>query len=138
VKTIAQYGTALVFAHFVISLFHGRAHADLHVGLSPVQTLFVLLVITLCPLVGAALLWTRLRRAGTVLLATSMFGSLVFGAWNHFVASGSDHVAHVPAGAAGRMFQITAVLLAVTEAAGTWLGILWLRGETGKRSAGLR
>ena len=118
---------SIVLAHLLITILHGMAHADLQIGLSTPQKLFVVLVINVCPLIAMALLWTKHHRAGLVLLSLSMFGSLVFGLWNHFVVSGPDHVAEVAQGAMGHLFQITAVLLALIEAAGAWLGFMWLR-----------
>lgn len=127
----AKYGTVVVLVHLVVSILHGMAHSDLHIGLNSLQKLFVLIVITVCPLVAMVLLWTSRRRAGALLLALSMFGALLFGAVNHFLISGPDHVAEVAQGASGSLFQITAVLLAITEAAGAWLGVMWLRRGTG-------
>jgi hypothetical protein len=126
-KTISKYGTAVVLVHQAIAILHGMAHGNLHIGLSAPQELFVLIVITVCPLIAMALLWTRRRRVGAVLLAVSMGASLLFGVWNHFVAAGPDHVAEVASGTMGRLFQMTAVLLALIEAAGCWLGFAWLR-----------
>lgn len=130
---MARYGTAVVLAHLLITIVHGIAHADLQIGLSVAQKLFVLLVINVCPLIAMALLWSRLQRAGLVLLSLSMCASLLFGLWNHFVVSGPDHVGEVAEGAMGHLFQITAVLLVLIEAAGAWLGFVWLRA-TGKQA----
>jgi hypothetical protein len=129
-KAIAAYGTAIVLSHLLITIVHGIAHADLQIGLSTAQKLFVLLVINVCPLIAMALLWTRHQRAGLALLSISMGASLVFGVWNHFVVSGPDHVAEVAEGWMGHLFQITAVLLALIEAAGGWLGFVWLRATS--------
>jgi len=118
---------SIVLAHLLITILHGMAHADLRIGLSTLQKLFVVLVINVSPLIAMALLWTKYQRAGLVLLSLSMFGALAFGVWNHFVVSGPDHVAEVAQGAMGHLFQITAVLLALIEAAGAWLGFMWLR-----------
>jgi hypothetical protein len=126
-KAIAAYGTAIVLAHLLIAIVHGMAHADLQIGLSTTQKLFVFLVINVCPLIAMTLLWTKRQRAGLALLSISMFASLLFGVWNHFVVGGPDHVVEVAEGAMGHVFQITAVLLAVIEAAGAWLGFVWLR-----------
>ena len=126
-RAIAAYGTAIVLAHLVITILHGVAHADLQIGLSPLQKLFVLLVINVCPLMAMALLWTRHQRAGLVLLSVSMGAALLFGVWNHFIVSGPDHVAEVAPGAMGHLFQITAAVLALIEAAGAWLGFVWMR-----------
>lgn len=119
--------TSVVLAHLLITIVHGMAHADLQIGLSMAQKLFVVLVINVCPLVAMALLWSKHRRVGLALLSISMGASLLFGVWNHFVVSGPDHVAEVAPGAMGHLFQITAVLLALIEAAGAWLGFVWLR-----------
>ena len=126
-KSIAKYGTASVLAHVAVSVVHGIPHRALHIELSHPQELYVLIVIIVCPLIAMALLWTRRQRAGALLLAVSMLGSLVFGAWNHFVAGGPDHVAEVAPGAMGLLFRVTAGLLAMCEAAGVWLGVSWLR-----------
>jgi hypothetical protein len=55
-----------------------------------------------------------------------MAGSLVFGVVNHFVIVSPDHVSHVPA-EWSTLFTVTAVLLAVLEAAGTAAGVLSAR-----------
>ncbi len=49
-------------------------------------------------------------------------------AYNHFVVASPDYVAHVPPGLWGTLFQVTAVLLAVTEALGLFVGLRFLRG----------
>jgi hypothetical protein len=126
-KTISKYSTAVVLVHLAITILHGMAHVDLHIGLSVLQKVFVVIVINVCPLIAMALLWTRRQHAGVLLLAVSMGASLLFGVWNHFVVIGPDHVAEVASGTMGRLFQVTAVLLAVVEAAGCWLGFAWLR-----------
>jgi hypothetical protein len=126
-KTIAKSATAIVLVHFVINILHGNAHDNLKIGLTAMQLLFVWIVILILPFVGAGMLWTRFWRAGALLLAIAMAGSLLFGIWNHFVVSGPDHVAHVAAGSSGTLFQTTAVLLAISEAAGTWIAFRGLR-----------
>jgi hypothetical protein len=126
-RSIAAYGTAIVLAHLVITILHGVAHADLQIGLSTLQKLFVLIVINVCPLVATVLLWTRRQRAGLALLSVSMGASLMFGVWNHFILSGPDHVAEVAPGAMGHLFQLTAAMLALIEAVGAWLGFVWMR-----------
>jgi hypothetical protein len=69
----------------------------------------------------------------------SMFGALVFGLWNHYLVPGTDNVSSMPANAWGAAFQVTAVLLAVTETWGCWAGFRMLRRESqpaGDSSAG--
>ncbi len=118
------YGTIAVLAHAVVAGEHGAAHRRLGVELSLFQREFVLFIIVLAPLVAMVLLWTRLARAGAILLLVSMAASLVFGAYYHFLLAGPDNVLHLPIGSAQTSFRLTAVLLVITEGFGCWAG--WL------------
>jgi len=119
--------TIAVLAHFLVSLVHGYAHTELGVGLSAWQNWYVLIVITVAPLVALSLIWTRHRRIGFLLLIASMAGSLTFGAYYHYVAISPDHVSHLPAGDAQGLFRVTAVLLLATELFGAVVGVLGMR-----------
>jgi len=119
--------TLIVLAHLVVNVLHGQAHTKLGVGLSNWQQAFVILVILLAPLVAMALSWTRLARAGVWLLFLSMLGALIFGAAYHYIIISNDHVAHLPPGDARGLFQVTAVLLLVTETAGVLVATMILR-----------
>ena len=80
--------------------------------------IYVLVVITVAPLVAVALLFSRQQRIGALLLALSMLGSFAFGLWYHFLSAGNDNVAEVHGG--WRMtFLGTAIALAVVEGFGT-------------------
>jgi len=111
----------LVSAHLAILIAHGHAHREASVSLSPGAALFVYLVIVAGPLVGLALA-PRAPRIGALLAAGSLAGALSFGVVNHFVAAGSDNVAHVDARRRS-LFTLTAVLLAVSEAAGATVAL---------------
>ena len=63
--------------------------------------------------------------------------AFVFGLWNHFVSPGPDHVAHLPSVAWKLPFQLTAWLLAATEAGGAVLGLVcWSAARIGDGVAG--
>jgi hypothetical protein len=83
-------------------------------------------VIVAGPLLAMALLWTRQQRLGFGLLALTMAGSLAFGLYHHFVAMGPDHVGAQVAGFWGTAFVITACLLFLAEAIGTYVGMRYL------------
>jgi hypothetical protein len=118
-----RIGTALitiVVLHLAISFVHGAAHSGAGIGLGLAGSLFVYIVIVAGPMVGL-LIGLRWRRLGVSVIAYAMAGALIFGIVNHFIIQGSDHVTHVPE--AWRMlFTVTAVLLAVLEAAGALIG----------------
>lgn len=121
-RAVALAGTAAVLAHGAVSAFHGWAHAQLGVELTPFQLLFVALVISLAPVAAAVMLWTPRFAAGAWLLALSMLGSLAFGYYHHYVAHSPDHVDMLPPGEAQELFRWTASLLITTEAVGAAVG----------------
>jgi hypothetical protein len=119
-----KWATAVVAAHAAVAAVHGAAHLQVGVAVfpSPLHVVFILGVITLAPLTAVALLWGPFRRAGALLLLTSMAAALAFGAVNHYLTPGPDHVCHIAEGAWGSLFRGTAFLLVVTEALGCGVG----------------
>lgn len=118
---IASLGVIIVMLHFIVSVVHGAAHLNLHIDLNLWQTVYVLVVITALPLVSGFLLWRR-ARSGFLLLVLSMLGSLIFGGYYHFIVIGADNVASLGSHSWAAPFQVTAVLLATTEAGGVLTG----------------
>jgi hypothetical protein len=111
----------VVLLHLAVTAAHGSAHASAGVRLGPAGMAFVLLVITIGPLAGLAWMWKN-PRSGARLIAVTMTGALLFGLVNHFLIPGADHVGHV-VGASRELFQATAALLVIIEAAGAALGV---------------
>ena len=95
-------------------------------------------MITVAPLVAGYFLWKDKLRSGGTLLAASMAGAFVFGVFYHFIAPGADNVNHqFSLGSANwtRLFDQTAVGIAVLEILGLVLGLLLVlksRGRTNK------
>jgi hypothetical protein len=119
----------VVAVHFVVVVLHSIAHDRLPVKATPAQLAFIVPVIVVAPLI-AALMLARFERAGMVLFTVSMLGSLVFGVYYHFTADTIDHVVHVAHREPlfwSQMFQVTAYLLAISEAAGSAVGFIALR-----------
>jgi hypothetical protein len=118
----------LVVVHAVVSGIHGVAHAELPVALAAWQEAFVLLVPTLAPFAGLALLYRGRERAGAALLAASMAAALLFGLTFHYLVPNPDNVASIPAGPWHLHFTWTAAAIALTEFGGAALGAwLWVR-----------
>ena len=88
--------TGLVALHLVATLWHGSLHSRLSIKLSPSQTLFILIVIFIAPIVGAALLWTRRVSTGLWVFFLSMLAAFLFGAYNHYVIVSPDNINHLP------------------------------------------
>ncbi len=124
----AKYATVIVVAHLLINIVHGIAHRDLGIGLDPFGSLFVIVVILICPLLAMALTWTARKHLGLILLLLSMSGALLFGLYHHFLAAGPDHIHSQPRTPWGTAFVLTAYGLLLTEALGAYVGIhfLWI------------
>jgi hypothetical protein len=122
--SLRRFGIFVVALHFLISMVHGFAHSRLHIDMNGWQSVYILLVITVLPLVSAILLWRARVTSGFLLLLTSMAGSLLFGGYYHFIAVGSDNVCTLGLHTWAQPFQVTAVLLVITEAAGVLAGLL--------------
>ena len=108
----AKYTTAIVAAHLLVNIGHGLAHRELQVGLDPPASMFVIVVVLVCPLLALALVWSNKRRLGLILLSLSMFGSLLFGLYHHFLAVSPDHVHSQPPTAWGTTFVLDGVWIA--------------------------
>ena len=121
--------TIAVLGHLAVSVLHGYAHTELAVALNSWQKVYVLVVITLSPLIALILLWLRRTRPGLVLLALSMAGSLIFGIYFHYIEISPDHVSHLPPGHAQGLFRATALLLGITEAFGVIVALIGLRNS---------
>ena len=127
--------TMLGALHLAVAVWHGAAHTELGVGLSPMQNLFVYLVIVAAPMVAVALLWTRYVRPGVWLFLTAICASLLFGVHYHYVAISPDNIHHLPTGsaAAHARFISSAAVLALTELAAALYAAFVLGVYAGRR-----
>jgi hypothetical protein len=126
-KGLAAYASSIVVAHLLVNIVHGLAHRELRIGLALPDAAFVIVIVLFAPLLAMGLVWTTKKRFGLVLLSVSMFGSLVFGLYHHFLAMGPDHVRSQPPGHWGLTFVLTAYGLLTTEAIGICIGAYFLR-----------
>lgn len=126
--SLSRAGVIIVVLHFLVAIVHSAAHINLHIDMNLWQSVYILLMIVLLPLVSGVLLWRRMR-IGFLILMCSMLGALLFGDYYHFIAAGIDNVASVGSHSWGPVFRVTAVLLALTEAAGVLTGVVGLIKE---------
>lgn len=122
-RQITWYGTAAVIVHIIVNILHTLAHVLIPVPVTPSQAVFLITVVVTAPLVAMVLLWTPFHRMGAVLLLVSILGSLIFGVYNHFIAISPDHISQIPPGNWQLLFQVTAILLFLTNLLGCGVGV---------------
>jgi hypothetical protein len=115
--------TTVVVIHTIVVILHGLAHQTIPVPLSLLQSLFVGAVIVLAPMGAVSLLWASFDRLGHWLFFASMTGALLFGIYNHLIRLSPDHVSQISFEGWGVLFQVTALLLLVTEGIGSGVGV---------------
>jgi amino acid permease len=111
--------SGFVVVHLIASIWHGDAHTRLAIDLPPEKNLFVYIVILIAPLVALILVWTRYATIGLWVLAISMVGALLFGAYHHYVLVSPDNIGHLPEGSpqAHTQFTSSAAVIALLELA---------------------
>ncbi|XGW00750.1 MAG: hypothetical protein ACAF41_34170 (plasmid) [Leptolyngbya sp. BL-A-14] len=124
---VAQAGTAIVLLHAIAHGLHGLAHVKIPVSLSSLQSVFIVAVIFLAPIIAAILLWTTFDRVGSWLLLSSMAGAILFGLYNHLLVISPDHISQVSSTGWGLLFQITAILTLIVDGLGCWIGVWGLK-----------
>lgn len=120
-QQLERFGVIIVALHFVVVVVHAAAHISLHIDMNLWQSVYIFVVIVALPLLAAFLLWRYGR--GFLILLCSMLGALVFGGYYHFITAGIDNVGSLGYRPWSTTFLVTAVLLALTEAAGVLTGV---------------
>ena len=116
--------TGLIAIHLAATLWHGSAHTQLAIALSPEKTIFVYIVILIAPIGAAALIWTRYSRIGLWVFFLSMLGAFLFGAYHHYVLVSPDNIGHLPTGSpeSHSQFITSACVIALLELASALYG----------------
>ncbi len=76
--------------HLAIGGVHQYAHAVAEVENSPLQVLFIVLVVTIAPWAAILFAWRRNLTVGAALFSASMLASLVVGLALHFAVESPD------------------------------------------------
>jgi hypothetical protein len=121
------YAIGIIVAHLALSVAHGMAHSHLHIGLNPLQNVFVWLVILAAPLAAGWFIWKRRMRLGGALLAISMGAALAFGVYCHYLLPGPDNVSQADPSAPSNwrsLFDQTAMDIALLEGLGVVAGVV--------------
>ncbi len=107
--------------HLVIGGAHQYAHAVAGVENSPLQVLFIMLVVTITPWAAIWLAWKRNLTIGAALFSVSMAASLVFGIVLHFAVESPDLYSNVVL-EHRMLFGLSALGLALVEFIGLVIG----------------
>lgn len=107
--------------HLVIGGAHQYAHAVAGVENSPLQVLFIVLVVTITPWVAIGLTWKWNQTIGGALFSVSMAASLVFGIVLHFAVESPDLYSNVVP-EHSMLFGLSALSLALVEFIGLVVG----------------
>ena len=124
---------AIILGHLAVTIVHGISHAGADVRLSLFGKVYVLVVITLAPLVAGVLLYKVSLSTGGWLMTISMAGSLCFGLLYHFLFAGADNVMQVH-GSWHMLFVSSAFAVAVVELIGTLWGFRLLQLASNTKS----
>ena len=101
--------------HLAVSLAHGATHGLVPVALPVWQDALVIGVVFLGPIAGV--LATRVdERLGLDVFAGSLTGALLVGVTLHFLVENPDHVHEIARGPWTLPFQVSAVVVALTDA----------------------
>ena len=124
----------LVGIHLLVAIWHGGAHTELAIELSPEQNLFVYVGVLLAPIVAAGLVWTRYSSAGLWLFMFSMLASHLFGVYHHYVLVSPDNIGHLPAATdfAHSRFINSAGILALIELLSALVGAFFVGSRYGQ------
>ncbi len=114
--------SAIVLVHAIVSGFHGWSHDDAAVPNTRAQSMFIVVVVFVSPVLAVGLLIRGRLHSGTAILSLSMLGALIFGLLFHFALDTPDLCSNVR-GSGSQTCCVSAVLLAAVECIGfAWGG----------------
>ena len=120
-----EKGTLLTIAavHLLVGVVHQYAHNVADVQTTALQTLSIVVIVTVSPWAAIYVAWKRSLRAGSLIFALSMGAAFLFGFLLHFVIDGPDLHTNVATAHRG-VFLHSAWALALVELAGMVVGAL--------------
>ncbi len=119
-------GTAVVLSHFAVVIWHLFLLVKLQSGTANIALVF-LIAINLIPVIGMIMFCRGRPKVAGWMVILPLGVAFIIGTYAHFLSLGTDNVFRMPPGEWRLSFQTTALLLAVLEAPGCWIGIRILR-----------
>ena len=130
-KKASRLALALVLIHLAVSFVHGAAHSLTNVMLSLFGSVYVLVVITIGPVIAVILLYTKLHSIGAWTFLLTMTGSFCFGVLYHFILHGPDNVVNFQGHS---LFTWSAIGIAILEFVGMVFGLWLIRASRNRTS----
>ena len=125
----------IAIVHLAAQASHAYGHIAADVPNTALQQVFIVVVVTLGPLVAVLVAWRRNLRLGGGLFAASMVAAFLFGYLLHFVIDSPDLHSNVIGEHAGVFFH-SALSLALIEVVGFAYGLSDALRKPGSGCAG--
>lgn len=109
--------------HLLIHIIHSLPHVAIPVNLRPALLAAVVLFVYVLPITGIASIWLGADRMGVLTFTTGMVGSFLLSNLLHFVLSNPDNIRAIGAGPWQDAFVSTAVVIAIVDGFGIFLGV---------------
>jgi hypothetical protein len=123
IQRLLFWGALIVASHFFVVLEHLWLVVRTQPSF-PRSAIPWLIVINLFPVIGLVVLAMEYRKLAAILIAAPLALAFAIGTYAHFLSPGTDNVLHMPPGELRVPFQVSAVLLALLEALGCWIGLI--------------
>jgi hypothetical protein len=120
-RRLLRWGTPIVLAHYVVVIWHVALLVKVQPDF-PGLAILLLLLINLFPIAALFAFAKGFPELAASMIIIPLGIALVIGGYTHFLSAGSDNVLHMASSALRLPFQVSAVLLAILEAAGCWVG----------------
>jgi hypothetical protein len=121
-RKLLLWSAPIVLGHFVAVIWH----LWLLVKVQPNTPRFfppLLILFNLFPVAGLVALAKAFRKLTGSMILLPLAIALVIGTYAHVLSPGTDNILRMPPGDLRLSFQISAMLLALLEALGCWVGI---------------
>ena len=121
-RRLLLWGMPIVFAHYAVVIWHVTLLVKVRPSF-PQLAILLLLVINLFPIAGMLAFAKGFPKLAGIVIILPLGIALVIGGYTHFLSAGSDNVFRMAPSALRLPFQVSAVLLALLEALGCWIGL---------------
>jgi hypothetical protein len=120
-RRLLFWGAMLASAHYIAVLWHVTLLVKVQPGF-PRLAILLLILINLFPIAGMFAFAKGFPKSAGSMIIVPLGVALVIGGYTHFLSAGSDNVLRMAPSALRLPFQVSAVLLALLEALGCWVG----------------